>query len=88
MTVNTILQAGLWGQVPSEDTGEPAGYFTWRGCELCAERTGKRLGNHVYEVHAYASTDAADEDVYEFEICGGCINALANGEPWPEELDY
>ena len=69
-TYREILAAGLYSCAQEEP------YFTWQGCDVCAETTGKRLGNNVYDVAGYASLEDARKGkdmLYEFRACDGCI---------------
>lgn len=48
-------------------------HFSWQGCEHCANG----LGTTVYDLHGYRSLE--DRALYEFEVCGNCINSLYYG---------
>jgi hypothetical protein len=74
-----IMTGGLY----STQTEEP--FFSYTGCDVCRERTGKMLGGDVYEAIGYASLeDARAKDHYEFKVCDGCLCAYANGDEFPE----
>lgn len=76
----TIMERGLY-----ETTEEPS--FSWRGCDCCRERTGKQLGNTVYDAKGYLNfEDAKINNYYEFKVCGGCLCTYANGDNFPEEV--
>ena len=45
-------------------------YFSWQGCEHCADG----LGATVYDLQSYRSLE--DRTLYEFQVCGDCINSL------------
>ena len=80
--IEQITSSGLYSTI----TDEP--YFSWQGCDYCHARTGKRLGNTVYDVKGYATLDDAQNNpgnYYEFRLCGGCLCAIDNGDPWSEE---
>jgi len=48
--------------------------FSWRGCEHCAHG----LGASVYDLRGYRSF--ADTELYEFQVCGDCMNSLNYGK--------
>ena len=48
-------------------------YFSWQGCEHCADG----LGATVYDLQGYRSLE--DRDLYDFQVCGDCINRLYYG---------
>ena len=48
-------------------------YFSWQGCEHCADG----LGATVYDLQGYRSLE--DTELYEFQVCGDCINRLYYG---------
>ena len=48
-------------------------HFSWRGCEYCAD-----IGATVYNLHGYRNL--ADTELYEFQVCGDCINSLYYGK--------
>ena len=48
-------------------------HFSWQGCEHCANG----LGSSVYDLQGYRSLE--DRTLYEFEVCGDCINSLYYG---------
>lgn len=81
--LNRILQGGLYS------VDETSKGFRWSGCDVCRERTGKRLGNDVYEAKGYLDLEAArgGKEYYDFNVCHGCLCAVANGDPWPEEME-
>jgi len=75
-----ITGAGLFACQDNEP------YFSWSGCDYCRARTGKTLGNSVHDCKGFISLeDAKIDNDYEFKLCGGCLCAIANGDPWPEE---
>ena len=49
-------------------------HFSWEGCERCANG----LGATVYDLQGYRSLE--DRRLYEFQICGDCINSLYYGK--------
>lgn len=49
--------------------------FTWAPCELCGALPGER-----YAVTALPSNPAKNRDYVPFEVCGDCLNYVANGE--------
>jgi hypothetical protein len=48
-------------------------HFNWQGCEHCADG----LGAEVYDLHGYRSLE--DRELYEFQVCGDCINNQCYG---------
>jgi hypothetical protein len=48
-------------------------YFSWRGCEHCADG----LGATVYDPRGFRSLE--DSELYEFRLCGACIDRLYYG---------
>ena len=48
-------------------------FFTWRGCRHCADG----LGAEVYDLRGYRNLDS--RELYEFQVCGYCINSLYYG---------
>jgi hypothetical protein len=77
-----IMNSGLFSF--DDESGK---YFSHDGCDVCAERTGKRLGNDVYDANGYLNfTDAKNnpESIYKFKICGMCLNTYANNEPFED----
>lgn len=49
--------------------------FTWSCCELCGAMPGER-----YAVTALPPNPAENRDYVSFEVCGDCLNYVANGE--------
>jgi len=49
-------------------------YFSWQGCEHCANG----LGAEVYALRGHRSLE--DRELYEFQVCGDCINNQYYGE--------
>ncbi len=48
-------------------------HFSWHGCEHRANG----LGATVHDLQGYRSLE--DRTLYEFEVCGDCINSLYYG---------
>ena len=70
VTVADVIGSGLFSA--SEES-----YFSHDGCEHCANG----LGATVYDVKGYPSLQAAHNgDLYEFQVCGDCLNSLYYGE--------
>ena len=77
-----ITSNGLFSTLDDEP------YFSRQGCAYCYARTGKHLGNDVYDCQGYKSLQDAIEgtdNLYDFRLCAGCLCAIHNSDPWPEE---
>ena len=64
--IEQVIGSGLF----SFDDGSQ---FSWRGCEHCADG----LGAEVYDLRGYRNLE--DRELYEFQVCGDCINSLYYG---------
>lgn len=85
---NSLLKARLafstlYDCFSTKDDSEP--YFSRSGCEICPEG----LAGEVQDVTYLAREDMDQknfDNVYESEICGGCLCSLVNGDD--TDLDY
>jgi hypothetical protein len=48
-------------------------HFSWQGCEHCADG----MGATVHNLQGHRSLE--DRTLYEFQVCGDCINSLYYG---------
>lgn len=64
--IEQVIGSGLF----SFDDGPT---FSWQGCEHCSDG----LGAMVYALQGYRSL--TDTELYEFQVCGDCINRLYYG---------
>jgi len=68
--IEQVIRGGLF-----DYSDEP--FFTWRGCSYC-----KGGGADVYECSGYrslAEAKAGYANLYEFNLCGECLNELYYG---------
>jgi hypothetical protein len=67
--IEQVIGSGLF----SFDDEPYFSYFSWQGCEHCADG----LGATVYDLQGYRSLE--DRELHDFQICGDCINRLYYG---------
>ncbi len=72
--IDEIAGNGIFS--PVGENPEP--YFTWRGCDRCANG----LGATVYDCIGYKNLEEAKDvgNRYEFKICGQCLYEITYGK--------